>query len=215
MAWCQARGCFKQPRHLARGEDVWLGPLVVGRESRWIREETLWLGAPPVSAEVIDLEHADAAHTRSEVLLRSAPTLKSRRSQVFVHAGLLMKKAIQRLQRPGRRRETASQGPLQSDVSIEDRCQCRKKRRGCGHGRTAFTALPLPGTASETSRRSPVANRRYIDVLSAVRCPRMSPIVLSGVPFLSRWTANEWRLCRARHKRHYAEFRTMPSTLRE
>ena len=30
-------------------------------------------------------------------------------------------------------------------------------------------------------------------------------------PSSSKCVANEWRLCRARHKRHYAESRTMPS----
>src|SRR5580658_1158954 len=118
MAWCQTRGRFQQPLHLCYREDVWLGLLVVGRESRCIREETFWLCAPPVSAEVIDVEHADTTHTRSQVLLRSAPTLKNRRSQVRVRAGLLIKKAIQRLQCPGRGRKTAPQGPLQRDVSI-------------------------------------------------------------------------------------------------
>jgi len=31
------------------------------------------------------------------------------------------------------------------------------------------------------------------------------------LPQESILTAHEWRLCRARHNRHYAEFRIMPS----
>jgi hypothetical protein len=57
------------------------------------------------------------------------------------------------------------------------------RKSACGY------ANSLPGTVRATSRKSAVAKRRYMDVLSAVRCPRMSPIVFNGMPFFKRWSA--------------------------
>jgi len=186
MAWCQTRGRFQQPRHLGRREDVWLGPLVVGRESRWIREETFWLGAPPVSAEVIDVEHADTTHTRTQVLLRSAPTLKSRRSQVRVRAGLLMKKAIQRLQCPSRRRKTAPQDRF--SVTYRFRVGARVEEND---GVAVMDAPPLPLCLCLGRRAGLHAGRRWLSadtstcfpLYDARECLRW---FLSGVPLLSR-----------------------------
>ena len=35
-------------------------------------------------------------------------------------------------------------------------------------------------------------------------------MVRKSAPDSSRWVAKQWRLCRMRHRRHYAAFRTMP-----
>jgi len=125
------------------------------------------------------------------MLVRLAPAMKRRPRQILVGACVITEKPIERLQSPGSRREAASQRSLQVDVSFQQRRQCRRKQRSGGHGRTRLPALPLRGTASETPRKSPVAKRRYMEVLSAVRCPRMSPMVLRGVLLFSRCTASE------------------------
>ena len=104
----------------------------------------------------------------ARIPVRRRPSLEARRQRVAV---LL---ALEKLS-----------SPLHSDVPL--------KNSGNGGGECGidhrFAPLAMdgcwPGMGSETSRKSPVASRRYTDVLSAVRWPRMSPIVLSGVPFLS------------------------------
>jgi hypothetical protein len=75
--------------------------------------------------------------------------------------------------------------PFHPDIPLENTGDSLRKCR-IDH-RVAPLPLfdPSAGTGSETSRKSPVASRRYTDVLSALRWPRMSPIVFRGVPFLS------------------------------
>src|SRR5438034_10315375 len=71
--------------------------------------------------------------------------------------------------------------------------QRRRKRRLPFHGRTSRCPGIL-GTERATSRRSSVANRRYVTVLSAHRWPRISPMVLRseerrvGKECRSRWS---------------------------
>src|SRR5258708_7614579 len=107
--------------------------------------------------------------------------------------GRIMEEPVQRLQSPRGGCEAASERPLKIHVPREDGSEHGQERWGTRHDRTPFTGWLFPGIASETSRRSLVARRRYIDVLSAVRCPRMSPMVFSEVPFFRRWTASECR----------------------
>src|SRR3954451_818949 len=115
-----------------------------------------------------------------------APCLK--RGGIQIAIVLIAQESIQALQRTSRGIETTSQSLLQIDIPSEDGCQARRKlrrenRTAACHHFFSFRRCGPPGTARDTSRKSPVANRRYMDVLSAVRCPRMSPMVLRGVPF--------------------------------
>jgi hypothetical protein len=103
------------------------------------------------------------------MLVSSTPALECGPCQILVGTRVITEKTIQRLQSPGGGREPASQRPFQVHILLKHRRERRRKQWGGGHGRTPLTAVPLPGTESETPRKSPVARRRYIDVLSAVR----------------------------------------------
>jgi hypothetical protein len=47
-------------------------------------------------------------------------------------------------------------------------------------------------------------------VVTTLLCPRRSETTFGFSPPASKSVAMVWRLCRARHKRHYADFRIMP-----
>src|SRR6516225_5515299 len=145
-------------------------------EGAGVWNEAMWFGAATISAEARNLQHANPPHPRSNVFVLVTPCLK--RGGIQVRILVLVEESVQRLQRARGKIETAAQSPLQIDIPGEDGRQARQKHRGedrlasCQHR----PSLPLcrPGTARATSRKSPVANRRYTDVLSAVRWPRMS-----------------------------------------
>ena len=159
-----------------------------------IGNEALRLGSAVIEAEVVKLLHSGTPNAGSKMLLCMAPSLESSNIQVWVRTGLVAEESIQRLESASRNIETPAQGLLQTHVPCKD----RRERGGKPSSRrrhrwSSFALHPLPGTGRGTSRKSSVASRKYVDVLSAERCPRMSPMVLREVPLLRRWTATEWR----------------------
>jgi len=193
----QVRSRTEQFPHFGYGEDVRLEPLMIWRKGTGVRNEAMRFGPAAIQTEAPNLQHANPPNPRSNVFVGVTPRLKRGSIQVRVLCALVAEEPIQGLQRSGWKIETPPQSPLQIHIPSEDGRQARRKhrgeRRGSFHHCPSFPARP-PGTASATSRRSPVANRRYMDVASAVRCPRMSPMVLRGVPFLRRRRAYAWRM---------------------
>ena len=156
------------------------------RKQGGIGNEAVGLGPAAIEAEVVHLPHSDTPHTGSDMLLGLTPGLEGSRIQDGV-LGNVLEKSVQRFKSTGLGVEALAQGPLQIHVTLQNGRKQRRERSRCsGHRCSSFTWQSLPGTGRETSRKSPVASRRYADVLAAERCPRMSPMVLRGVPFFRR-----------------------------
>ena len=181
------------PGSFGFGKDIGLDALMVCGKRTNVGDEALRLGPATIQTKAAHIEHANSSNPRGRVLESAAPCLKRNGVQIGVLCSVAAQKAVQRLQSAGRSVEPSSQRALQIDIARKDR---RKRRREHGRERRSASfhcnsSLPLfiPGTGRATSRKSSVANRRYMEVLSAVRCPRMSPIVFSEVPFFKRCAA--------------------------
>ena len=98
---------------------------------------------------------------------------------------------IQVSQYPFLRGVLPAERPLERQVASDGGGQVGVERR---HDATpGALRSTVAGSGNATSRRSSTARRRYTHVLSRVRWPRRSPIVLSDRPDRKRCTAYECR----------------------
>ena len=97
----------------------------------------------------------------------------------------------------------------------------RRRRRRCvgrqgSEGGVHSSTSPSPGRRNRSSglridSRCWLVTCKYLAVVVKLVCPISRWITGNATPASIKWVANECRLCRARHKRHYAACRIMPT----
>jgi len=169
------------------GEEVGATAFVSLREDRQIRDEAGRDTPSPVDAQFADEDHAFASDARSKMPEEDAPAGEGLRGEIGGEPDL-GKELVQMGEDPLLVIVLPAKGAHVGEVGRDIRSKGGEEHHLGSHGRASS------GSWSATSRSSSTWSRRYTPVLSTLRWPKRSPIVLSGVPWRRRCTAREWRM---------------------